>query len=326
MSKMFLEIKKYIPEKHIFDIMNFFKEHKTQFNFSTFKSQKILKLKIHNTSLFGGVDDSKNIKIKIKNTNYEVKIFEYKDGYSKIINFVKINSIYNENNDDFNNNDFCGIIIIDKENNAVIQSINNYTDCIKCFENKSFKVGEILLRIMICICVHKDVKKVQLTDNSYLECGNDKIPLIYLRTITHGEPYYIKFKFHPINHNKNGENDYYKNELQIYKDNFNTFKNNPTIKKDILIEIFNYQNFDKIKDKNMLNYLNNILIPSIVNTSTNDIQIKDFVAKLIEDKKKISCLLLMNILMTIFYKCGYKAYKYKYFEYVFELFSEEKTC
>jgi hypothetical protein len=36
MSKMFFEVKKYIPEKHIFDIMNFFKENKV--NFNTFKS------------------------------------------------------------------------------------------------------------------------------------------------------------------------------------------------------------------------------------------------------------------------------------------------
>jgi hypothetical protein len=213
--------------------------------------------------------------------------------------------------------DFCGIIILDEENNATIQSINNYTDCIKCFDNKSFKVGEILIRIMISICVHKDVKKIQLTDNSYLECANDKIPLIYLRTITHGEPYYTKFKFHPINHNKNGENEYYKNELQIYRDNLNIFNTNPTIKKDILIKILNYQQFDKIKDKNMINYLNNELIPLIMNTQTINISIKDFVTNLINENKKISCLLLMNILFPIFYKCGYKAYKYKYFEHVF---------
>jgi len=76
---------------------------------------------------------------------------------------------------------------------------------------------------MICICVHKNVNKIQLTDNSYLECGNDKIPLILLRTITHGKPYYTKFDLYPINHNNKGENDYKKNELQIYNDNLNIF-------------------------------------------------------------------------------------------------------
>ena len=92
-----------------------------------------------------------------------------------------------------------------EDNIANIHSINNDNDCIKCFENKTFKVGEILMRIMICICIHKNIKKVQLTDNSNLVCGNEKIPLIYLRTITHGKPYYTKFHFKPIDHNKNNK-------------------------------------------------------------------------------------------------------------------------
>ena len=87
MSKMFLEIKKYIPEKHIFDILNFFKQEKVNFNINTYKSTKTLKLNIYDTSLIGGVDNSKNIKINIKDQNYEAKIYEYDDGYSKTINF-----------------------------------------------------------------------------------------------------------------------------------------------------------------------------------------------------------------------------------------------
>lgn len=299
MSKMFFEIKKYIPEKHIFDAMNFFKENKVNFNFNNFKSSKTLKLNIYNTYLFdsssidmivpmqGGGDNSKNIEIKMKNSKYQTKFYEYDDGYLKTINFVKINSIFNKTKNDFNENDFCGIIIIDKENNdAVIQSINSYDDCIKCFENKSIKIGEILFRIMICICVYKKINKINLIDNSYLDCGNDKIPLIYLRTITKGKPYYAKYGFYPINHNKDEENDYYENELQIYKDNIDTFNTNPTIKKNKLIKILNYQKFDEIKDKKMIDYLNNILIPYIDSSKSNDIPIKDFVSFIIKEKKK----------------------------------------
>ena len=47
MSKMFFEVKKYIPEKHMFDIMEYLKEKKVSFNFNTFKSTKTLKLKIY---------------------------------------------------------------------------------------------------------------------------------------------------------------------------------------------------------------------------------------------------------------------------------------
>ena len=331
MSKMFFEIKKYIPEKHIFDVMNFFKENKVNFNFNTFKSLKTLKLNIYNTSLFGkpstcnnftmqgGDDNSKNIEIDMKNTKFNTKIYEYDDGYLKTINFVKINSIFDKKKDDFNEDDFCGILIIDKENScATIQSINSYNDCIKCFENKSFKVGEILFRIMICICVYKKIKKIHLIDNSYLDCGNDKIPLIYLRTITQGKPYYAKYGFYPIDHNEDGENDYYKNELQIYKDNIDTFNTNPTIKKNKLIKILNYQKFDEIKDKKMIDYLNNILTPYIDSLKSNNISIKDLVLFMIGEKKKIPCLLLMNIIMSLFYKCGYKQYKYKHFEFTVE--------
>ncbi len=331
MSKMFFEVKKYIPEKHIFDIINFFKENKVNFNFNTFKSSKTLKLNIYNTSLFksssiddnhiilGGNDNSKKIEIDIKNTKYETKIYEYDDGYSKTINFVKINSIFNKKKDDFNEDDFCGVMIFDDKNKeATIQSINSYDDCIKCFENKSFKIGEILFRIMICICVFKKIKKINLIDNSYLNCGNDNIPLIYLRTITKGKPYYSRYGFYPINHNKDGENDYYENELQIYRDNVDTFNKNPTMKKNKLIKILNYQKFDEIKDKKMIDYLNNIIMPYINSFKSDDISIKDFVSFMIEDKKKIPCLLLANIIMTLFNKCGYKQYKYKHFEFVIE--------
>ena len=64
MSKMYFEVKKYIPERHMFDIMEYFKEKKVSFNFNNFKSSKTLKLKIHqNENLFGGKNESKNIEI-----------------------------------------------------------------------------------------------------------------------------------------------------------------------------------------------------------------------------------------------------------------------
>ena len=337
MSKMYYEVKKYIPERHMFDVMEYFKEKKVSFNFNNFKSSKTLKLKIHrneNLSDVGGKNESKNIVINIK-------IYEYYDGYSKSISFVKINSIFNNNNDDYNENDtqekylsdfsgahqkfdnkfleyVCGIILMDENNNVYINSIVNYQDCIKCFENKKFNIGEILFRIMISICIFKQIKKIHLTDNSYLNCGNDKIPLIYLRTITKGKPYYTKFGFYPIDHNINGENEYYKNELQIYRDNIDTFNANPAIKKNKLIKIFNYQKFDEIKDKKMIDYLNNILIPYIDDLKSNNIQIKDLVLFMIKDKKKIPCLLLMNILMPLYYKCGYKQYNQRHFEFIVE--------
>ena len=338
MSKMYFEVNKYIPNRHMFDIMEYFKEKKVSFNFNNFKSSKTLKLKIYtqgikqslisgahqkneniflgcNENLYGGKNESKNINISLRNDKYQAKIYEYDDGYYKSISFVKINSIFNDNNDDYNENDICGVILIDKNNNADINSIVNYQDCIKCFENKTFKIGEVLIQIMIGICVYKNVNKIELIDNSYLECGNEKIPLIYLRTITHGKPYYTKFNFYPINHNKKNENEYYKNEIQIYYDNIEIFKTNPKINKKKLIKILNYKKFDDVKDKNMIDYINDDIIP---NLKDENISISNFVSNLIKKKKKITCHLLKNILMPLYYKGEYNEYKYKKFEFILD--------
>lgn len=103
--------------------MNFLKEQNIIFNFKSLKSCKTLKLKIYDTKLYGGknnhdyndnIDDSR--KIKIKNEDYKIRIYEYEDEYSKTINFVKINSIFNKKVNDFNENDICGVIITSNEN------------------------------------------------------------------------------------------------------------------------------------------------------------------------------------------------------------------
>ena len=68
----------------------------------------------------------------------------------------------------------------------------------------------------------------------------------------------------------------------------------------------------------MIKYVNDILIPYIDSLKSNNISIKNMVLFIIENKKKIPCLLLMNILMPLFYECGYKQYKYKHFEFSIE--------
>ena len=310
MNSLRIETRKYIPEKHMFDTIEFFKENKI--NVLHFYSVKTLKLKFNNKILNGGNnDDSKIIKINLRNDKYKARIYEYDDDNLKIINFIKIHSIINDNNE-FDENNHCGILIIDNDRKeATIQSINNYTDCIKCINShEKFKIGEVLIQIMIGICVNRDIKKLGLTDNSYLECGNEKIPLIYLRTITKGIPYYSKFGFYPINHNKFDKNG--KNELKIYNNNKITFDNNPTISRDRFIKILFYKKFDKNDDKIMLNYINNKLIPLL---KDDNIVVSKFINKIVNDhKNEESCDILHNILFKVYEKCGYEKYKYKYFE------------
>ena len=57
------------------------------------------------------------------------------------------------------------------------------------------------------------LKKLNLTDDSYLLCGDVKIPLIHLRTMTKGEPFYCKYGFIP---NTEEEFEVYKHNKQIY--------------------------------------------------------------------------------------------------------------
>ena len=83
------------------------------------------------------------------------------DEYKKIINFIKFNAIKNVKND-YNENDHCGVLIIDKEKNtSTIQSLTNYTDCVKCLsnDNLSFKIGDVLTQIMIIISIKNNLKK-----------------------------------------------------------------------------------------------------------------------------------------------------------------------
>ena len=63
----------------------------------------------------------------LRDDNFQAKIDEYNDDNLKIINFIKIHSISNKN-DEFDEIDHCGILIIDKNNEATIQSINNYNN------------------------------------------------------------------------------------------------------------------------------------------------------------------------------------------------------
>jgi len=318
MNSLRLETQKFIPKIHFLDMINFFKEHKINTLHFLFRKTLKLKFKLFDNLSGSGKnninDDSKIIKINLRNDEYEARIYEYDDDYTNSINFIKIHSVANNNNE-FNEDDHCGVILIDKENNATIQSIDKYNDCLKCINNKKFKTGEVLMQIMIGICVYKNIKKIQLIDNSNITCGNEQIPLIYLRTITHGVPYYTKFNMFPINHNdiKNKENISIKNELKTFNDNLNIFKNKPSISKEEFIKLLNYKIFDNKSDKHLIKYINEILMPRI-NKYKNYVLISEIIYKIGKDNNEVSCELLHNILMDVYKICGYLKYKYKHFE------------
>jgi hypothetical protein len=250
--------------------------------------------------MIGGSDY--NLNIKINGTKYIVHVDEYDDLGSeerKIINLIKIKATKN-NNDEYDENDHCGVLIIDNNMKiSAIQSVSNYTDCIKCLDNKEFKIGDILTQIMIILSYKNKMKQINLTDNSYFLCNNITIPLIHLRTMTRGEPFYCKYGFRPID------------EYEIWKKNKEIFLTNPHISKNDILKFLMYKKFDKSNedDKKILRYINKIIIPRL---KENNI-VSELLISIINDNSHESCHLLVKIHMKIYMFLGYELYFYKNF-------------
>ena len=341
-------IKKYISKNNVDIIINFFNDNNIK-NIK-FSNQKTIPLIFHHKNQFGGViskdddkqrkDDSVFMDVYLDKNKYQVRLYKYTekdDKNFKTINFIKIESKLQEDGE-FSNCDYCAVLIIDTKNKeSNIQSVSNYKDCIKCYyeNNKMYKIGDILIQVMISMSINKKMEKINLHDNSNYKCNGYNLPLIILRTMTHGKPFYAKYGFLPLDHNKTDEKDYKKNELQIYEDNKKLFRTQPKMTKNEMLKIIYYTKFDKNKDKNMLNYINNIVIPrlnennNIISNFLNDIISDSLIyQEFIYNKNNKSiqkdnnviylssaCELLDNILMVIYLKCGY----YKYIEKTFEL-------
>lgn len=79
--------------------------------------------------------------------------------------------------------------------------------------------------------------------------------------------------------------------------------------KQKLIKMLFYKKFNKKEDKNIFNYINNILIPRLKN---DNVIVSKFINKLVNDSNDYSCDILHNILYELYRQCGYQKYKYKY--------------
>jgi hypothetical protein len=112
--------------------------------------------------------------------------------------------------------------------------------------------------------------------------------------------HFIKTKIFPlklIDNNLIGGNEYNlelkinNNEYQVYIDQYS-------------------DNFDKNKDKEMINYINNVLIIRLKKKNL----VNDIINNIINDRTKEGCSILFNIYMKIYDKIGYRLYQYKHFE------------
>lgn len=206
--------------------------------------------------------------------------------------------------------DNCVFLFFDtqesEDNILYIQSISNQDDCVQSEDkNDVYKVGDILMQIIIQL-VKRDkslshIKQIKLSDTSKKMCYNIGIELSYLRTITHGIPFYAKYGFRP-----NNEEDY-----NIFRYNRNNFKLNKTITNKELFKIIKNSKFDKnnVYKKYFYNYIksNNIINPKILLTdmikfinSTNNV-----------NEKKEICNIVDSIYKDIYKILGYKDYRKK---------------
>ena len=154
----------------------------------------------------------------------------------------------------------CGLILINNDTReANIQSVSDYADCIICDEQQpvAYKVGAVLMQIIIYECEKLKIRKITLEDNSKKNFTGSSIELIYYRTMAQGTPYYTKFGF--------------KNILPlIVRDNETVWKTSPTLKKNKLIEILeknitkNEKNLVELFKKILDKYKDNVVVSEIL--------------------------------------------------------------
>jgi len=276
-----------------------------------------------------GISTKTKHKIKFKNQiggeSYEI---ELKDGKTYYYNMNDIEPIGNKKYNlifmTVDNINECACLTFGKKssNNTVlrIDGIKSFDDFILCKDDKyKFKSGDILMQIILELVKNdhhfSHIDKIELADASQKKCYDIGLKLIYLRTMTHGIPYYAKFGFRPLL-----KRDY--EDVFVY--NRNNFKLNKTIAKNKLLNIIKknkidmsesvYRIYKKYIEKNILNNENinfDELMKQIIKTVDNSIFDKNKNIKIIKDKVELNglCEFISKIYIDVYQELGYKNYK-----------------
>ena len=236
--------------------------------------------------------------ISINNNQYYYNVERYsffnekgiEDKKYKFIDLITIK-------DKYKNNIHCGSIAINtKRQKATITSLGNSTKCLLSPDNKTeFKYGDILFQIMLNICKKENVKKIELTDNSYRQCGDVNLSLDYLKTMTHGFTHYykygFKFKYEPDN--------------EILKKNHEHFLTTPTIKSNKILELLE----EKKIDNKTINKIKKLFEIYKKENNNNDISVRKFVKLYTNDlTNKEQCKFIEKIYIDLYTLAGYKPY------------------
>jgi len=300
-----------------------------------------------------GISTKTKHKIKFKNQiGGEVYEIDLKDGNTYYYNINDVEPISKSKYKmlflTFDNINECACLTFGKKesNNNVlrIDGIKSFEECILCkdtqeikpslisgahqknvviflgCEKHKFKSGDILMQIILKLVKNdpqfSHINKIELADASQKNCYDIGLQLIYLRTMTHGVPYYAKFGFRPVL-----KTDY----ENVFVYNRNNFNLNKTMTLDDLLKIINkkkvnmtdktYQTYKKyIKNKMLINKINNPIkiITDIITVVDNSIsEKKNDELIVIEDKEELKglCDFVSNIYIDIYKYLGYKFYE-----------------
>lgn len=269
-------------------------------------------------------------KIKFKNQiGGEAYEIELKDGNTFYYNINDVEPIgkskYKMLFMTFDGINECACLTFGKKesNNAVlrIDGIKSFDDCILCKDKEhKFKSGDILMQIILELVKNNPefthIKQIELADSSQKKCYDIGLKLIYLRTITHGIPYYAKFGFRPML-----KTDY----KDVFVHNRNNFKLNKMMTKNELLNIIKkkkinmtentFEIYEKYLKKHILN--NEIINPVILILQTikivdnSIVENKNQKIKIIECKNDLRglCDFISNIYIDIYKFLGYKMYE-----------------
>lgn len=146
----------------------------------------------------------------------------------------------------------CGTILYNLQNKkANINNVYSANECILTKDpNIKYKVGDILMQIIIYMCKRLKIKYIELTDNSNYPFTGEGVKLSIFRTMTKGEPYYLKFGFlNTVEKNKIDKNKkVYKTKPKMNADEIlKIIKNNIDSKNKYYDDAINI--LDKVKKK-----------------------------------------------------------------------------
>jgi len=277
-----------------------------------------------------GISTKTKHKIKFKNQiggeNYEIELKDCKTYYYNINDIEPISKTkYKMLFMTFDDINECACLTFgkkDSNNNILrIDGIKSFDECILCKDEKhKFKSGDILMQIILELVKNdpqfSHIDKIELADSSQKQCYDIGLKLIYLRTMTHGIPYYAKFGFRPVL-----KTDY----EDVFVHNRNNFKLNKTMIRDELLNIIKkkkknmsdktYEVYEKYIKKHILNNENIdpvIFISQTIKIVDNSMsKNKNKSIKIIDDNVELSglCDFISKIYIDIYKFLGYEKYE-----------------